>query len=226
MITFTFSQVTFSFYSTNAEELVKQYWDTHGGLEERDKILGKKRSVTAKKEITSLKRQRQNSPEATNKRKKTVDTTSDHEQNTQKNKEKEKEKIEPVSETHSPLMKSEEIEVEEVKEQIPKEAKPKKQDVEMSEAKQITNAEEEDSDDYEEDDIVTDPDYRRDWDWTKDIDSLIKVQRGRKRELEALIRWYKQEHQFFTLILKPYIGRMVYWHSIRLHPSSKSALNW
>ncbi|ORE11161.1 hypothetical protein BCV72DRAFT_191118, partial [Rhizopus microsporus var. microsporus] len=70
-----------------------------------------------------------------------------------------------------------------------KETKPEKQDVEMSETKQIASAEEEDSDDYEEDDIVTDPDYRRDWDWAKDIDSLIKVQRGRKRELEALIRW-------------------------------------
>lgn len=194
-------------------------------MEERDKLLGKKRSVTAKKEITPLKRQRQDSPETTIKRMKTADTTSNHEQNTQKNKEEE-EKIESVSETHSPLMKPEETKVEEVKEQIPKDTKPEKQDIETSAAKQVASAEEEYSDDYEEDDIVTDPDYRRDWDWTKDIDSLIKVQRGRKRELEALIRWYKQEHQFFTLILKSYIGRMVYWRSIQLHPSSKSALNW
>lgn len=225
-ITFAFSQVTFSFYSTNAEELVKQYWDTHGGLEERDKLLGKKRPVTTKKKTTPLKRQRQDSPEATIKRKKTADTASDHEQNTQKNKEEEEEKIESVSEMHSPLMKPEETKVEEVKGQIPKDTKTEKQDVETSEAKQVASAEEEYSDDYEEDDIVTDPDYRRDWDWTKDIDSLIKVQRGRKRELEALIRWYEQEHQFFTLILKSYIGRMVYWRSIQLHPSRKNALNW
>ncbi|CEJ02994.1 hypothetical protein RMCBS344292_16986 [Rhizopus microsporus] len=212
---------------TNAEELVKQYWDTHGGLEERDKLLGKKRPVTTKKKTTPLKRQRQDSPEATIKRKKTADTASDHEQNTQKNKEEEEEKIESASETHSPLMKPEETEVEEVKEQIPKETKPEKQDVEASETKQVASAEEEDLDDYEEDDIITDPDYRRDWDWTKDIDSLIKVQRGRKRELEALIRWKDGVLALYTTasIKKKCPKLLLDYYESRLQFQKKSQIN-
>ncbi|KAG1522649.1 hypothetical protein G6F45_011144 [Rhizopus arrhizus] len=46
-----------------------------------------------------------------------------------------------------------------------------------------------DSDEYDEEDIISDPEYRMDVDWIKEVSDLIKVQKAKDGQLEALIKW-------------------------------------
>ncbi|KAI9275375.1 hypothetical protein BY458DRAFT_146761 [Sporodiniella umbellata] len=46
-----------------------------------------------------------------------------------------------------------------------------------------------DSDDYDEEEVVIQPEYRKNHNWAKETACLIKVQRGGKGKLEALVKW-------------------------------------
>ena len=54
---------------------------------------------------------------------------------------------------------------------------------------QISPKDEVKSDEYDESDVIIEPGYREDWDWSKDVLELVKIQKGNAGELEGLIRW-------------------------------------
>ncbi|EIE76653.1 hypothetical protein RO3G_01357 [Rhizopus delemar RA 99-880] len=58
-----------------------------------------------------------------------------------------------------------------------------------SRLQKISPKDEVDSDEYDELDVIIEPGYREDWDWSKDVLELVKIHKRKVDELEGLIRW-------------------------------------
>ncbi|KAG1141336.1 hypothetical protein G6F37_008221 [Rhizopus arrhizus] len=203
----------------NAKSIVQKYWDHHGGIEERDRLLSKKADLPAKKEIISKKTARKASvPEISNKKKRVAVSSWEKAQAITKDIGKEIEttvndddeeidyqsKMDTIAiDEHDSAINlavdeqpalNEKLELSKEREVLDNEISEEEKRLEYlkrssSRLLQISPKDEVDSDEYDESDVIIEPGYREDWDWSKDVLELVKVHKGNAGELEGLIRW-------------------------------------
>ncbi|KAG0742531.1 hypothetical protein G6F62_011090 [Rhizopus arrhizus] len=203
----------------NAKSVVQKYWDHHGGIEERDRLLSKKADLPAKKEVTTKKTARKASvPEISNKKKRVAVSSWEKAQTITKDIGKEIEttandddeeidyqsKMDTIAiDEHDSAINlavdeqpalNEKLDLSKEREVLDNETSEEEKRLEYlkrssSRLSQISPKDEMKSDEYDESDVIIEPGYREDWDWSKDVLELVKIHKGNAGELEGLIRW-------------------------------------